>query len=83
MSKSLTSRPYIRCIQLDGSVMSRIPDVFRYFQRTGSPSHNDSMVKYFSKCNPPDLKFYVIKLTYKSIPIYGVILIFSCFVSLL
>ena len=30
---------------------------FRHFRKTGSPAHNFSVVKTFSKCNPPDFKF--------------------------
>ena len=46
---------------------------FCYFRKTGSPSHNLSVVKSFQKCNCSYFKFYRGKLSNKKIP-YGVML---------
>ena len=53
-------KDHLKCICTSG---------FRYFRKTGSPSHNFSVVKkLFKTCNPPDFKFY-----------FGVMLILSLF----
>ena len=51
---------------------------FCYVRKTGSPSHNISVVKTFKKCYPPDFKFYLGKLDNKISP-YGVMLFLSLF----
>ena len=41
---------------------------FRYFRKTRSPSHNFFVAKQKNKCNAPDFKFYLGKLTDTKFP---------------
>ena len=58
---------------------ARHTQCFCYFQKTGSLSHNFSVVKTCKICNPPEFKFYVNKSTDKKNSPYGVILILRLF----